>query len=495
MSAVVPPPGPMTVREMVVLGLRRRRLALIAFAVPPLAVAALLLVLPPQFRAQSDILVKTGREYMADVAGDNGLTAPTSTKQEGINSEIALLTSRTVVEATIRAIGITTLYPKLAADPPWFKSVEDAAVDRFRRDLTVEPIKLSNIIATNFTASSPALAERVLDRLIAIYIDKHTEIFASARTESYADAIQRTLAEVRRLEQERVRVKLAGGLYDTALQRAALITQRVAAQAHLQELENTAATLRQRLTTLEAARTGLPATTQSSTTMPNEGKGHIRQALIDLRVMEAAMVARFGPAHPDLPRVRGQITALDQMGAQAGEDRVTITTAPSALVQQIDSELVMDRAQLAPLPQEQARYRSLLEGIDQDLQGLERSDGQLRVIDARIAALNDDLKIAQARYGQARTQEQMDQARQVSVVQVAPALAPDRAAKPKKTLLVAASLLLGLLAGGIVVVLSIVTNTAIITEEGAERLLGLPVLMSLPLAMPKPGAPVTLPLQ
>jgi hypothetical protein len=46
-----------------------------------------------------------------------------------------------------------------------------------------------------------------------------------------------------------------------------------------------------------------------------------------------------------------------------------------------------------------------------------------------------------------------------------------------------------------VVVLSIVTNTAIITEEGAERLLGLPVLMSLPLAMPKPGAPVTLPLQ
>ncbi len=45
-------------------------------------------MLPPKYRAQSDLLVKTGREYLAQADGETGLTAPTSTKQEGINSEM-----------------------------------------------------------------------------------------------------------------------------------------------------------------------------------------------------------------------------------------------------------------------------------------------------------------------------------------------------------------------------------------------------------------------
>ncbi len=125
---------------------------------------ALLLVLPPKYRAQSDLLVKTGREYLAQADGEPGLTAPTSTKQEGINSEITLLTGRAVVEETIRSIGIETLYPGLAESPPWFESVLDAAVDKFSKDMAAEPVKLSNVIAVSFDAATPAKAKMVLDR-------------------------------------------------------------------------------------------------------------------------------------------------------------------------------------------------------------------------------------------------------------------------------------------------------------------------------------------
>ena len=108
--------------------------------------------------------------------------------------------------------------------------------------------------------------------------------------------------------------------------------------------------------------------------------------------------------------------------------------------------------------------------------------------------MNDNLKLVQARFDQARTQEMMDQARQVSVVQVAPALAADRPAKPNKPLIIAGGILLGLLGAGTIAVIAVLTGNTVVTEDGLERLLGLPVLLALPVASRRAGA-VTLPLE
>ena len=233
----------MSLREMVAIAFRHRRKMLGALAVPPALALAAVLLLPPKYRAQSDLLVKTGREYLAQADGDAGLTAPTSTKQEGINSEISLLTSRAVVEATIAAVGIDVLYPGLAEDPPWFASPLDTAVEKFSRDLSAEPVKLSNIIAVSFDAGTPEKAKLVLNRLVGIYIDKHTQVFSGGRSDSYGEALARGEAETLRLERQRTRIKLDAGIYDIGTQRAALISQRVAAEAHLQDTVNAQAML------------------------------------------------------------------------------------------------------------------------------------------------------------------------------------------------------------------------------------------------------------
>ena len=489
-----PRPGHVTgisMREIVATAFRHRRKVLAALLLPPCLAITLLFVLPPKYRAQSDLLVKTGREYLAQADGDSGLTAPTSTKQEGINSEISLLTSRPVVEATIDAIGIATLYPSLLKDPPWFKSVLDAAVDKFSKDLSAEPIKLSNVVAVSFDAASPEKAKMVLNRLIGIYIDKHSQVFSGKHSESYAEAIERDLAETAQLEQHLTRVKLDGGIYDISAQRAALISQRVAAEAHLQDVVNQAAMLHGRLAYLDKALPNTPAMIRSTGTDRNETTDHTRQTLIDLRAAEAAMAARYAPGNPDLVRVRGQIAALAP--AAAAGDRTNVTTAPNPLVQQMQTEIVMGRAQLVPLAAERARYEALVTSLGDELNRMEQADLELRTTASRIDALNDNLKTVQAHFDQARTQEQMDLARQVSVVQVAPAIAPDRAAKPKKLLFIAGGLLLGLLCAGSIVVIAVITGKTVVTEDGLEQLLGLPVLMALPKAGKKAGR-VTLPL-
>ena len=204
------------------------------------------------------------------------------------------------------------------------------------------------------------------------------------------------------------------------------------------------------------------------------------------------MSARYAPGNPDLQRVRGQISALS--AAAAGGDRVNVSTAPSPLAQQMKTEIVLGQAQLVPLANEQRRDEALVHNRGDELQRLEMADLELRTTASQIDALNDNLKLVQARYDQARTQEQMDLARQVSVVQVSPAIAPDRIAKPKKAVFIAGGLLLGLLGAGGIAVLAVLASNTVVMEDGLERLLGLPVLVTLPVARKRAG-PVTLPLE
>jgi uncharacterized protein involved in exopolysaccharide biosynthesis len=482
----------MSLSEILSLAFRHRRKVIAALIIPPAIAIVLLLVLPKVYRAQSDIMVKTGREYLSASDGDNNNAGgPTSTKQEDINSEISLLTSRAVIQSTIKAIGVRNIFPDLADNPPTNMTLDDAAVELFMAALSVEPVKMSNVISTTFDAPSPAQAQEVLDRLIQVYIAKHTQVFAGQRTEGYEDAIKTTLRDIDRLEALRTKIKLDSGIYDITAQRGALITQRVNAEGHLQDVIDNESTLTKRLAYLTSVRSHIPTTMQSTNTDKSDEAVHAREALIDLQQTESALSARYGTGNPDLQRVRGQIATLQHTLASTSNSRTSTASAPSPLRQQVEQEVIMDDAQLAPLDAERIRYQALLTTLSNELQRLETADLALRTTTSRLDALTDNLKAMQARFQQARTQEQTELAKQVSVVQVSPAIAPSKPVKPKKVIYLGASLLLGLLSAGGVVVISVLLNKTVVTEDAAERLLGMPVLVSMPLRSRRAG-PMTL---
>jgi uncharacterized protein involved in exopolysaccharide biosynthesis len=467
--------------EITALAFRNKRKLIAALALIPAVAISLLFVLPPVYRAETNLMVKTGREYLAQGDGESGMSAPTSTKQEGINSEIALLTSRPVIEGTINRIGLQNLYPGLLEDPPWFGTVADAAINRFIKDMDVQPVKLSNVITVTMDAGTQEQASHVLDQLIAVYEAKHAEVFAGGRADSYRDSITRLLDEVAGLERQRTAIKLDNRIYDIAQQRAALITQRVDAEGHLRETLDNKTKLEQRVAFLNDTRPKIRSTMQSAATDKSDEKVHANEVLIDLEQLRVAMAARYGAANPDLERVQDQIRALRKGSARLADQVVHRTTSPSPLAQQIDQELVMDRAELAPLGGEAERYGSLLGSLDAELHRLEQADMNLRTTTIRIDSLQENLKDLQQRYNQARTQDEMDRAKLISVVQISKAVAPDKPAKPKNLLFVAGGVFMGILAAGGMLVFSVVTSNIFVTEQSVERLLGLPVLVTVPL--------------
>jgi len=70
----------------------------------------------------------------------------------------------------------------------------------WREDLKVEPIKLTNLIRVNYTASDPQLAAKVLKSLASLYLEKHLALrrdagefdFFHQQAEEYRKAWQTT---------------------------------------------------------------------------------------------------------------------------------------------------------------------------------------------------------------------------------------------------------------------------------------------------------------
>jgi uncharacterized protein involved in exopolysaccharide biosynthesis len=430
--------SPAPLRELAAIVFSMKKTIIAALLIPPIIAVALVFVLPPTYRAEAQLLIKTGHEYLPEAAADASLAGPTATKQEAINSEIELLTNRAFAEKVINTVGLKNLYPGLVENPPMFGTVLDQAIKRFQKALDVAPVKMSNILDLTYDADTPAEASKMLDTIIRLYLTEHTQVYKTGARRGYEEVIGHDMADLDRLQQEQATIKIDNQIYDIAPQRAALIQQRVDAQTHLQEAID-------------------------------------RKATLDSQI--AALAGRYAPNNPELVRLRAQIAAVQAQTKSLG-DGLKVTMQPAQLSQQIGQELVMDRVELAPLAAEVTRYQGLIAGYGRELARLEHADTALRINQAEIDNVQANVQQMRLRLDQARTQDDMDAARMTSVVQIAPAVTPDKPASPKPVLFTAVGLLFGLFLAGGIIVLAIITRRTFYTAIGLERQLGLPVLAS-----------------
>ncbi|MFZ1988494.1 MAG: hypothetical protein WAW96_01865, partial [Alphaproteobacteria bacterium] len=92
-----------------------------------------------------------------------------------------------------------------------------------------------------------------------------------------------------------------------------------------------------------------------------------------------------------------------------------------------------------------------------------------------------NLHLTRDRFEQARVLDDMNRARlSTSVGQIQPPITPQLPTKPRKAIFLGIGLLLGIISASAIIVFAIATNNTIVTSEGVERVLGLPVLVAVP---------------
>jgi uncharacterized protein involved in exopolysaccharide biosynthesis len=172
----------LTLREVLEIGLRRKRTFGTCFLVNFLGALAAIL-LPLHYESEMKILVHRERldplvTAQQTAAVEQNLPRLT---EEDINSEVAILRSQDLLENVVTTCGLQN-----AKQASWFDRLFDLtppqedehvriskAARTLERELRIDPVKKSFIISVSYTADDPQWAAHVLGTYGNLYLEKH----------------------------------------------------------------------------------------------------------------------------------------------------------------------------------------------------------------------------------------------------------------------------------------------------------------------------------
>jgi uncharacterized protein involved in exopolysaccharide biosynthesis len=174
-SARMPSP---TLRDLLAVVFRQRRLALVSFAGVFLAVVLYGLIAPP-YQSEMKVLVRRGRvDPVVTSTPSQAEFEREGVTEEELNSEVELLHDDEILRTVVRRSGL------ISEGQSWFWSFFGdseqrqlaRAVRRINKRLRVEAVKKATLIAVSYKSSDPTQAANVLHSLASAYLERHEQL-------------------------------------------------------------------------------------------------------------------------------------------------------------------------------------------------------------------------------------------------------------------------------------------------------------------------------
>ncbi len=503
--------------EFVLVVLRHKKKALFTFLFIAGASTAFALLRPDVYRSEAKLLVRPGRENLVvDPLAEPGNVLGLSRSWENeINSELEILTSRSVAEKVIGRLGPEFfLYDASEPEDPGSQEgksnseggiisqlragarslLESLGLSRrlppaqkalliFSKNLRVHALRKSNVIAASFEAHSPESARRVLDTLVSVYQEERKIIYRPRESYDFFKRQTELLQEELARTQQRLRdLKNRYGVASIEDWRRILTERMGELERRIQETSSKLAASEAKVRALEEFLKKLPETVQTSRSesSPSYGSDLMRQRLFDLKVKELDLIARYGEGTTPVQVVREQVQEAQRFLKQQSVPRKEVTVGLNSTRQEVEKLLFAGKAEFAALQVELEALKTYLGGMRSDVESLNETEMQL-------ANVRRELRIQEAnyqRYAENREQARIDRAiaaeklSSVSVVQ--PATLPIKPVGRWRLL----NLLLGFAAavlGAVSVALTAEYLTSAISRpEDVEEALQAPTLAVIP---------------
>jgi uncharacterized protein involved in exopolysaccharide biosynthesis len=168
---------------------------LLIFVASFTGIAALVMILPVKYESRMEVLVGSDRQSLV-ISPNEGKesTAFQDLAENRVNSEIALMTSRDVLQDVVIKSDLAHDPGAVsAAGPPSEWSI-NKAVNSLGKHLTIEPIKKSDVISVTYKAPSPELATAVMKNLADTYLSLHLKAHAKPGSFKFFDEQTDTFA-------------------------------------------------------------------------------------------------------------------------------------------------------------------------------------------------------------------------------------------------------------------------------------------------------------
>jgi uncharacterized protein involved in exopolysaccharide biosynthesis len=322
-----------TLRDLVGMAFRRRRVIVLSFAGLIAGSILAILILPPTYEAEMKILVQRERvDPLVSTEPNLNQSDRTLTLNE-ITSEVELFQSRDSLEKTVVDCGLyeprnpwsigairLRVLGSLGLAPDKQTRIYKAVLKMETKDLQVIPLNASDIIKVTYQSESPQLAAQVLKQLGDFYLAKHTTIRRPQGTaDFFHQQAQRYEKELAASEGQLVRFTQQTGVVSADFEKQVTLQKMNDFDLTLQQTLASIAETEKRLRTLEAEDGVVPTrvTTQIKVADNPQLMANLKTTLLDLVLKRAELLERYDPTYPLVQEVETKISETRTSIAEA----------------------------------------------------------------------------------------------------------------------------------------------------------------------------------
>jgi polysaccharide chain length determinant protein (PEP-CTERM system associated) len=498
----IPGPPAISMRDIFHVVFKRRAQIVLFFAAVFTTVVIGTLLTKPTYESSAQILVKLGRESVFMPATGDSRPIINFDREERINSEIEILSSRALAEKVVAQIGPTAVYPQLADDSPGLlerffpKAGEElspeektlmrfeSAVYGFMNSLAVGAVKKSNIIEIYFSHENPQMAALVVNTLADTYLAHHVSVHKAPKSvKFFQDQALLLRTKMETSEEALKALKKQYNVTSLAEERTLLLQQSSTLRAELNATLSQKVEAEKRIGQMRRQLAATPKTvSQGEVSDQNPYLINTLEArLVELQLEENKLLAKYTDQSRPVTNVREEIRIVKQkLAEQEGKSYGSTSTGLNPTYQNLQQTLMQNEAELNAIKAKAETQQVHLVAYQGQLEKLNRIEVELDQLQQQVDVNRENYRLYLTKLEESRISDAMDSEKITNVSLIEPARAPREPVSPKKMLNLILALFLGAFGGLGLAFFMEYLDDKIEKVEDVEETLDLPVLASVP---------------
>lgn len=485
-----------TLRDLVAVVFRHRRLMVLSFVGVLCGACVVAILQASRYNAHMKVLVKRERVDPV-VTAQSAQVAQSSTpvSEEELNSEVELLRSSDVLEKVVIGCDLQNvngnsflarLFSKRNPTATEQTNVDNAkvaeAVAKLAKDLKVDLVKKTDLIGVEYQSTDPKLAARVLNTLASSYLEKHVEVHRPpAALDFFKQEAERYRSGLADAEAQLVS-STQGGVVSAQVQKDSALQKWAEFDATARQTQAAIAETQQRIHTLEGQANSTPSrvVTQMRDSDDSVLLSGLRSNLLTLELKRTELLEKFEPTYRPVQEVDAQIaqtrTALEAAEKSKLHDETTDQDPTFAWVR---GELARARTDLAGLQAKQAAAEHVAATYRESARSLEQKEVAQNDLMRTVKAGEENYMLYLQKEEEARIAEALDRRRIINVAIAEPPAVPALPSNSRFLTLLMGGILATFLSVGMAFVAEQMDAT-FRTPDEVRTLLDIPVFGSLP---------------
>jgi uncharacterized protein involved in exopolysaccharide biosynthesis len=311
-----------TVRDIVAIGFRRKRLITLSFVTLSAALLLILSLQPKVYETEMKVLVKQSRVDPLVTPDPQLPQRVGNLTEQDLESEAQLLRSRDVLEGAatqcrmrIPTMDVWQLVPVVnafgAANP--HQEMDLLTVSKAARDLAetmeITTLKNSDLISVTYASGNPTQAACILKTVGKLYLDKHLAVHrAGGAFEFFKQEADHYKLELQSVETQLTSFGQEEDLVTDGTEKELSVKRLNDYRASLIDTRTAVAETRARIRQLESLQKKTDhRTVRSIRTGPNEALKELQTQLVTLEMKHTEMTSKFDPSYRPLQDLEKQI--------------------------------------------------------------------------------------------------------------------------------------------------------------------------------------------